>query len=475
MSIPKVIIAGTHSGVGKTSVSLAVMGALKKNGYCVQAYKVGPDYIDPSYHEVATQRPSHNLDDWMMGSEAVKWLFKETSRDCDIAIIEGVMGLFDGFGTTNDEGSTAKIAKMLKAPVILVVDASSMARSVAAIIKGFQTLDEEIKIVGVILNRVASQNHLGILKEAIEFYNQIPVLGAILRNEKIHISERHLGLKTASENAELLQMMDELSRLTNINQENTIGINFEQILEIARQYSGDDIPVNFNLEKIMIDAPSVRIAYAKDKAFQFYYQANLDYLKSLGVQLIPFNPTEDRKLPDNIHGLYFGGGFPEIYVQQLEENSSMRQAVREAIENGIPTYAECGGFMYLTQGIKTLEGKIYKMVGVIPGLVEMTPKLVNFGYCENELLKDCFLGKQGERFRGHEFHYSCWDAEGTESIHRVDKKRRQSSRVEGYIHGNLMASYVHCHFLSYPKRALCLIETARNFAKATTASEAQLK
>jgi len=475
MSIPKVVIAGTHSGVGKTSVSLAIMAGLKKAGYRVQGYKVGPDYIDPSYHAVATGRPSHNLDDWMIGKEASQWLFQQTSQDCDIAVIEGVMGLFDGFSATNDDGSTAKIAKMLKCPVILIIDASSMARSVAAIIKGFQTLDEEIKIVGVILNRVASQNHLGILKEAIEFYNQIPVLGAILRNEKIHIPERHLGLKTASENAELLQMMDELSRLTNINQENTIGINLEQILELARQYSDDDIPVNFNLEKTMIDAPSVRIAYAKDKAFQFYYQANLDYLKSLGVQLIPFSPIEDRQLPDNVHGLYFGGGFPEIYAQQLEENSSMRQAVREAIENGMPTYVECGGLMYLTEGIKTLEGKIYKMVGVIPGLVEMTPKLVNFGYCENELIKDCFLGKQGERFRGHEFHYSRWDAEGTESIHRVDKKRRQSSRNEGYQRGNLVASYVHCHFLSYPKRALCLIETAQSFAKATTASEAQLK
>ncbi len=176
-----------------------------------------------------------------------------------------------------------------------------------------------------------------------------------------------------------------------------------------------------------------------------------------------------------MHGLYFGGGFPEIYAQQLEENSSMRQAVREAIENGMPTYAECGGLMYLTQGIKTLKEKIYKMVGVIPGLVEMTPKLVNFGYCENELIKDCFLGKQGDRFRGHEFHYSRWDAEGTESIHRVDKKRRQSSRNEGYQRGNMVASYVHCHFLSYPKRALCLIETARSFAKATIANEAQLK
>jgi cobyrinic acid a,c-diamide synthase len=471
MNIPRVMIAGTHSGAGKTSVSLAVTRALKQNGYRVRAYKVGPDYIDPSYHAAATERPSHNLDDWMMGGEAVKWLFKETAQDCDIAVIEGVMGLFDGFNTTDDAGSTARIAKLLRCPVILVVDTSGMARSVAAVVKGYQTLDEEIKIAGVILNRVASQNHLAVLKEAVEFYNRIPVLGAVFRNAKIHIPERHLGLKTASENTELLHMMDELSRLTQITRENTLGINLESILETARQYSGDNIPVHFNLERPVTDLRPARIAYAQDKAFQFYYQANLDYLRSLGAELIPFNPTEDGRLPENIHGLYFGGGFPEIYARQLEDNRIMREAVREAVAGGTPTYAECGGLMYLTEGIKTLEGKIYKMAGVIPGLVEMTPKLVNFGYCESELLKGSFLGKAGERFRGHEFHYSRWDIDEGAAVHRVDPRKNRPARLEGYQRGDLLASYIHCHFLSYPQRALRLVEAARNFSKVTTNRE----
>ncbi len=290
MNTPRVIIAGTHSGVGKTSVSLAIMTGLKRAGYRVQAYKVGPDYIDPSYHAIATGRPSHNLDDWMIGKEASQWIFQQTSQDSDIAIIEGVMGLFDGLTCREDTASTAAIAKLLNSPIILVVDAVSMARSVAAIIKGYQVLDPQLKICGVILNRVVSQNHLTILKEAIEFYNQIPVLGAILRNEKVHIPERHLGLQTASENTELLQTIDALSRLTDINQESAIGINLNKILEVAQKYLSPDIRVNFDIEKKIIDTPSVRIAYAKDKSFQFYYQANLDYLKSLGAQLIPFRP-----------------------------------------------------------------------------------------------------------------------------------------------------------------------------------------
>ena len=476
MSVPRIIIAGTHSGAGKTSVSLAIMAGFRKAGYRVQAYKVGPDYIDPSYHEVATGRPSHNLDDWMMGSETVQWLFQHTSRDCDVAVIEGVMGLFDGFGTTNDDGSTAKIAKMLKAPVILVVDASSMARSVSAIIKGYQTFDPEIQIRGVILNRVASLNHFHMLRESIDHYNKIPVLGTIFKDENVSIPERHLGLKPASENPEFLRCLDNLAGFAEIDpQADSPAINLQRVLQLESEY---------NLDLVAVDAPDrpvdhseekVRIAYAKDKAFHFYYQANLDFLRSCGAKLVPFSPVEDKGLPENIGGLYFGGGFPEIYVDALENNLSMKSSVRDAVEKGMPTYAECGGLMYLTQGIKTLRGKTYKMVGIIPGFVEMTSKLVNFGYCENELLKDCFLGKQGERFRGHEFHYSRWDAEGVDPIHRTDKKRRLSSRSEGYQRGSLLASYIHCHFYSYPQRAFNFLSSARGFANTVLASQSVSK
>ncbi len=480
MSVPRVIIAGTHSGVGKTSMSLAVMAGLKKHGYRVQAYKVGPDYIDPSYHEIATGRPSHNLDDWMMGQEAVEWLFRETSKDCDVAVIEGVMGLFDGFDPTGDEGSTAHIAKILKAPVILVVDASSMARSVAAIIKGYQELDKDIKIAGVILNRVASANHLQILRESIEYYNRCPVLGAVFRDETIAIPQRHLGLKPASENEEFKKSLAGLLKLTDIHPpEGSPAIDLKKIFDLARESQGQESlllsgkPVF--LKNIPATGRGVRIAYAKDQAFHFYYQANLDFLKLCGAQLIPFSPLNDREIPSETHALYFGGGFPEVYADVLEKNISMKTSVQDAMAMGLPIYAECGGLMYLTEGIKTLDGKVYQMIGAIPGLVEMTEKLVNFGYCENELLKDSFLGNKGERFRGHEFHYSRWAEEGTDAIHRVDKKRRKTSRPEGYFKENLLASYVHCHFLSYPQRAFALIEAAKSFSNRTSQEHEPLR
>ncbi len=455
MSIPKIMIAGTHSGVGKTLVSLAVMAGFKKNGRRVGAYKVGPDYIDSGYHHWVTGRPSHNLDEWMMGRDAVRWLFAKTSHHCDIAVIEGVMGLFDGVSSTEDAGSSAGIAKLLNIPVILVVDASRMARSVAAIIKGYQTLDKDLHIGGVILNRVSSAHHLEILTEAVEFYNKIPVVGALLSDQRFFVPQRHLGLKTISENPEFQKVIERLGELKNIQ--------LDKIYDIARSYSNEEPNHNdtahMNLEQ-KVDK-KIRIAYALDRAFQFYYQANLDFLESCAVELVPFSPLEDDKLPGNIGGLYLGGGFPEIYAEIIEQNQAMRQAVKHAIEDGLPTYAECGGLIYLAEAVTTLDGKKYQMAGVIPGEIEMTGKLVHFGYCENELLSDCFLGQRGEMFRGHEFHYSRWKSEGIGSAHRVEKKRRKDIRNEGYVHYNLLASYVHCHFLSYPKRALAFVQQAR--------------
>lgn len=476
MSVPRVIIAGTHSGCGKTSVTLAVMSGLQQAGYRVQGFKVGPDYIDPSYHAVATGQPSHNLDDWMMGAEAVKWLLAETACRSDIAVIEGVMGLFDGLDSTTDEGSTAGMAKLIKAPVILVIDACSLARSVAALVKGYQTLDPDVGIAGVIFNRVGSPSHFRLLCEAVTHYNRIPVLGALPRDPQIHIPERHLGLKTASENPQLHQCLKQLAQYTTRKPPlEGLGIDLERIVQISRLTQGDFASIEedgFRALHVLrenkqglSDEPKqrVRLAYALDRAFQFYYQVNLDFLERCGAELVPFSPLEDQKLPEGIGGLYFGGGFPEVYAQQLEKNASMRQSVLGAIHEGIPVYAECGGLMYLTKSLKTLNGERFAMVGAVEGDIEMTDRLQNFGYCECEMVEDCFLGKKGERFRGHEFHYSRWDAEGTHPIHRVEKKRRNLSRSEGFRKGNLLASYVHCHFLSYPERAIALVEAAQNY------------
>ncbi len=473
MKTPKIIIAGTHSGAGKTSVSLAIMAGLTHVGYNVQPYKVGPDYIDPSYHHVATGNPSHNLDSWMLGHQTVQQLFQMTSKDCDIAVIEGVMGLYDGFGSIDDSGSTAEVAKLLNAPVILVVDVKSMARSVAAIIKGFQTLDTKINLCGVILNRVASEHHAHILKESIAFYNKIPVLGVILKNEKITIPERHLGLQTASENNEFNSCLENLVKNTfsknasnPLYKENIhLGIDLERIVQTARDnFQNMDLVDGSFFEDIKTEYQMpLRIAYARDQAFQFYYQANLDYLKSCGADLVPFSPLEDKQLPENIGGLYFGGGFPEMYALQIEKNIQMRKAIKEMIDAGIPIYAECGGLIYLSEGIYDLDGNFSEMLKVIPGTITMTKRLQNFGYCENTVLQDTFLDKKGDVFRGHEFHYSQWSGEGLAPCHAVEKKRRKKIRNEGYYKNNILASYVHCHFLAYPQRAINFVKNAHKW------------
>ncbi|GJQ58479.1 MAG: cobyrinate a,c-diamide synthase [Candidatus Scalindua sp.] len=451
------MIGGTHSGVGKTSVTLAIMAGLTKAGLRVGGYKVGPDYIDPSYHMVATTRASHNLDEWMMGKDACLWLFEKTSQGCDIAVIEGVMGLFDGISSMTDEGSSAAIAKLLKMPVILVVDAGKMARSTAAMIKGYQTLDPDIHICGVILNKVAGKSHLALLTEAVEAYNHIPVLGMIFKNENIMIPERHLGLKTASENEELHNCLKRL-------EDCCMNIDLDQIMIHAKTAQKDSFSVQeFNIIPAALPQEPIRIAYAYDRAFQFYYQANLDFLKDCGAELIAFSPLEDTTLPENIDGFYFCGGFPEVYAKEIKENQDMRTLIKQAIKEGIPTYAECGGLIYLAESVKSLDGQVCPMLGIIPGQIEMTKKLVNFGYCENQMLDDCFLGLKGEQFRGHEFHYSQWNGEGVAAIHRSVKKRRGQERDEGYCFNNVLASYVHCHFLSYSQRAKRFLAKAQDF------------
>ncbi|MCP5007573.1 MAG: cobyrinate a,c-diamide synthase [Planctomycetes bacterium] len=457
MSIPRIMIGGTHSGVGKTSVTLAIMAGLTRAGLRVGAYKVGPDYIDPGYHAVVTNRASHNLDEWMMGRNTCLGLFEKTSQGCDIAVIEGVMGLFDGVSPTTDEGSSAALAKLLKTPVVLVVDAGKMARSTAAMIKGYQTFDPDIHICGVILNKVAGESHLELLTEAVQTYNHIPVLGALFKNKDIMIPERHLGLKTASENEDLHYCLTKLEECCQ-------SIDLDQIMIYAKTAQSESLSVKaLNILPEATPEGSIRIAYAYDCAFQFYYQANLDFLKDCGAELIAFSPLEDTTLPENIHGLYFCGGFPEVYAKEIKENQDMRALITGVIKSGIPTYAECGGLVYLAESVKSLDGQVFPMLGIIPGQVEMGKKLVNFGYCENEMLDDCFLGIKGEQFRGHEFHYSRWNGEGVAAIHQSVKKRRGQDRAEGYCLNNVLASYVHCHFLSYPQRARRFLREAKNY------------
>lgn len=420
------VIAGTHSGVGKTTVATGLMAALAKRGHLVQAFKIGPDYIDPSYHAIATGRPSRNLDTWMCSKPTVRKLFARSANE--VNVIEGVMGLFDG--RIGGAGSTAEVAKTLDLPVVLVVDAQGMAQSVGAIVHGFATYDSKVRSIGVIFNRVASKGHYEYLRTAV----QLPVLGWVERDEAMALPERHLGLIPARERkpdveriAETVERHVDLERLLALSRIQTPPAQHEPIRPLH-----------------------VRIGYALDEAFTFYYQENLDGLRLQGAKLVPFSPLHDATLPE-AGLLYFGGGFPEIYEDRLRANAPMVAAIRSW--EG-PVYAECGGLMYLA------------MIGKIPGHIRMTDRLQNFGYAEAEALIDTPLLRAGETVRGHEFHYSTWD--GPANAYRVCKKGRE--RTEGYTNGNILATYVHVHFASHSMLARRLVAAAKEGISYGTAS-----
>jgi cobyrinic acid a,c-diamide synthase len=411
------VIAGTQSGVGKTTIATGLMAAFAKQGLSVQGWKVGPDYIDPSYHALATGRPSRNLDGWMCTKAVIRQLFARSA--CDMNIIEGVMGLFDG--AIGGGGSTADIAKTLGLPVILVIDARSMAQSAGAMVHGFATYDPGLRLTGVIFNRVASEGHYEYLRKSV----RVPSLGWVGRDESIVLPERHLGLVPAAERAPDVDRLAEavsahldLGRLRKLSRVNSV----EKPRKRCRQ-------------------ASTRIGYAWDEAFTFYYRDNLDLLEREGATLVPFSPLHDTSVPD-VDLLYFGGGFPEVFEQQLRSNAAMVAAVRSWKK---PVYAECGGLMYLA------------MAGRVPGRVRITDRLQNFGYIEATALVDTPLLRAGETVRGHEFHYSTWD--GPANAYRVRKRGKE--RIEGYSEGNILATYVHVHFASKPVLARRLIQAAK--------------
>jgi len=475
MNIPRIVIAGTQSGVGKTSVALALMAAYRKRGLRVQPFKVGPDYIDPSYHRVATGLPSHNLDSWLLSKETVQELFIEKGNNCDIAIIEGVMGLFDGLGTKEETASTQEIAKLLQAPILLVIDAKGMSRSGAAMVLGYAKFDPSLKIAGVILNRVSSQNHYQILKESIEHYTGIPVLGGLYKNENLKIPERHLGLMTAEENPELQKCLDLLTELT-VGDASTErpGFDLDRIIKIAQENS-IILPVEKRGQSLKGQSPFLRIGVARDMAFSFYYQANLDLLEELGAELIFFSPLKDKNLPEDCSALYFGGGFPEIYAGDLGDNLSFIGSIKNAIQSALPIYAECGGLIYLSESIQTMDGRSFPMIGAVPGNIVMTGKLQNFGYKEGKLLKDTLLGTKGDSIRGHEFHYSVNGdsalfartnrALSPFTAYELQGRRTTHTQWEGFSHGSILASYLHLHFYTDPSWAERFVESGREYLK----------
>ncbi|HUS88609.1 MAG TPA: cobyrinate a,c-diamide synthase [Desulfosporosinus sp.] len=442
MKIPRLVLAGTHSGVGKTTLATGLMAALKKRDRPIQGYKVGPDYIDPSYHAAATGMASRNLDRWLLG-EHLPSVFAQSSGE-RWAVIEGVMGLFDGMSGTAGFGSTADVAKLLQAPIILIVDASSMSRSVAALVHGFNTYDPEVNLQGVILNRVKSSAQEKILREALNDL-QIPVLGVLPKEAAMHLPERHLGLVPVGESGLLDGFIDTLSQLV------TKHVDLEQVERIMLGATDLDesIFVKTNVPipaKPMAQENKFRLGLALDEAFLFYYHDALDLAKRLNFIIVPFSPLHDVALPPDLDGIFIGGGFPELHLDRLSENLTFLDSLRSYAASGKPIYAECGGYMYLGRSITDFEGREVPLAGLIPMKAEMTRRLQGIGYRRGVFREDIFLGPRGTTVQGHEFHYSrvTYDQEFPPAYELF--KGDHSDRMEGYARDNIVASYLHLHF-----------------------------
>ena len=440
MQTNRFVIAGTGSGVGKTTFTIGLMAALQKRGHIVQGFKCGPDYIDPTYHTAVTGRPSRNIDSFMFSDEAVRDVVARASADADVAIIEGVMGFYDGKSPLDDKGSTADISVITDSPVILIVNAASMARSVAAIVKGFQTLSDKPNIVGVIVNQLGSASHYTIVKTAIEQECKLPVLGYLKKNAAVDVPSRHLGLVPAIERGELNGFFDTLADLIEE------GIAIDKLLAVTKTAKLAKVPSVFD------DNEPTRavIAVARDAAFNFYYEENLAILRARGAELKFFSPLANEPVPADAQGLYLGGGFPEEYMQTLATNTVANESVKAAIARGVVTLAECGGYMYLTEAITNTKGERVPMLGLIKGEAVMQTKLAALGYREIFGREGNFLLGAEEEARGHEFHYSTYTGEQQPAY---ATKGRFGKKEEGYLTNTVVAGYTHFHFLSNPQLA----------------------
>lgn len=455
-STRRLVIAGTGSGAGKTTVTIGLMAALKRRGHVVQGFKCGPDYIDPTYHTAVTGRVSRNLDSWMLDPHTMQEIFVRGSHGADISIIEGVMGMYDGKDPRSDRGSTAEISILTKSPVLLVISAQSMARSAAAIVKGFQLLNTEARIVGVIANKVGSEGHYKIVKTAIEQECGIPVVGYLKRESDLEIPERHLGLVPSVERGELNPLFDRLAELM------AETVDLEQIWALAEAEPFYVEPRMFAQVPLRESGPDdrIKIAVAKDQAFHFYYPENFELLQACGAELLFFSPLAGQPVPEEADGLYIGGGFPEEFAAELSRDEAVLRSFREAISSGLPTLAECGGFMYLTDAIETTDRSVYPMVGLIRGKVTMQKRLAALGYREITGTQQNFLIGPGEQAKGHEFHYSTFAAEA-EHPHAYETKGLRGTKSEGYAKDNLVAGYTHLHFASNPELAKRWVERCR--------------
>lgn len=460
LTIPRLLLAASMSGSGKTTIMAGLIAALTHQHLRVAPFKVGPDYIDPSYHTLAAGRPCHTLDAWMLPPSLIPALLARQSADADLALIEGVMGLFDGVSGNDDTGSSAHIARLTRTPVVLVLDVRSQARTAAALVSGLQHFDSSLHIAGVILNRVGSPNHAHIITTAIEETTGLPVLGALPRTESLSLPERHLGLVPTSEPG---QWPTWLAHAQTVVCDHIDLKRLRTLANAAPPLSYAPLPPPPTLSPAP-NAPPI-LAIAQDAAFSFHYPENLDLLRQAGAQLVPCSPLCDSSLPTGTQALYLCGGFPELYAAQLAHNSAFRQALAEAAQYGLPIYAECGGLMYLTEQLLTDDDHTYPMSGVLPGISRMTNRLT-LGYRTIQPHTTTWLLHVGETVRGHEFHYSTWEQPSPSlppAYTILPDHRRSEPRTDGAHYQNVIASYIHLHFLAFPQLATRFVHAAAQY------------
>lgn len=467
--LPTILIGGTASGVGKTSLTLGIVRGLRRRGLRVQTFKVGPDFLDPTYLAAASGRTCYNLDGWMTGRDYVRSLFERACQDADIAVVEGVMGLFDGAEPDRLEGSSAEIAEWLGSPVLLVANAHGASRSLAAAVRGFADFEPTVRLAGVIANRCGSDRHVESLRTSLRAACCPPLVGAVPRDALPVLEHRHLGLLTADTQTLTEQTLEALADAAER------WVDLDAVMALAKEEKEGD--TNESPRKAFRgpsrtdaqDAPQrmsaavVRIGVARDRAFHFYYPDNLEALRAAGAELVEFSPLADRELPEGLGGLYFGGGYPEVHAAELAANASMRAAVREFADGGGCIYAECGGLMYLGRAVRGADGARHEMAGVLPVATRMLERLRTLGYVEVELAAEAPLGVEGERLRGHEFHYSEIESDelaaaGWRRTYRLSRRRGGEERREGFQRGRVLASYVHLHWASRPEAARRLVD-----------------
>ena len=450
---PRIVLAGVSSGVGKTTVVTGLLRVLRDQGLAVQPFKVGPDYIDPGFHEKAAGRDSYNLDTWLVPEERLVSTFCTLAGDADLSVIEGVMGLFDGGAA--GVSSTAHIARLLQAPVVLVMNCRSMGQSAAAVALGYRDYAPDVEIAGVILNQLGSDNHEQIIREAMAGIG-MPVLGALHRTDALQTPERHLGLTpvTETETDALIAHMAE-----------TVGAGLD--LAAIRSVAESAPPLFPETEETACENAPVRIGVAKDEAFTFYYPTSLSALAEKGAVLIPFSPLADETIPD-VDGLLFGGGFPEMFLEKLAANVSLKTSIKNARDAGMPIFAECGGLMYLCREIFDFEEKEYEMVGLVPAVCRMQKKLQRVGYVTAKALRESILAQAGETLRGHEFHFSTMEPDASDFpwAYELMGSRQKEAHREGYAAGAVLASYLHINFDGSPAAADRFLSACRAYRKA---------